>query len=583
MTGQTQIFPDMKKTVRRFLDGAGVRRGDGILAGVSGGADSVCLLYLLASLREEPGLRLSVVHVEHGIRGEESEADARFVRELCEGLQVPCRICRADVPRIAAERGLSLEEAGRAVRYSLFEEIRREEGAAWVAVAHNRGDLAETVLWNLARGSGLKGLTGIRPVSTLPAGSRQIHTPPGEEAVGTEEVPTGGEAVGTEEVLTGEEAVGTEEVPTGGAAPGAETAAVEQENGRAGSGEQRLLRPLLEFSRAQIEAGLTEIGAVWRTDSTNADTAYTRNRIRHSVLPAMAQVNERAAEHIAAAAGQAAAAEDYLERVTQQALAACLVPGPDAKTDGQMAGPAAETDDQVPGPAAQADGCLILDTAPLRALDPYIRSRVLREGVRRVMPGESLRDIGAVHIRMLEDLTAGSEGRSADLPGGLHARRSGGCLQLLRCAWPETDAEAAQICVPITGSGIVEAGGRRFVCEVLEGEGVPCHFPEKRYTKWLAYDTILECDGGGEPLCIRTRRPGDYLLTGGGHRQKLKEYLINEKVPREKRGALLLVARGSHVLWVVGGRLSEGAKVRPGDTACLRISLRQGTTQEGRA
>ena len=91
-----------------------------ILAGVSGGADSVCLLLLLCSLKSRLDLRLFVVHVEHGIRGEESLADARFVRDLCKRLSVPCQVCPVDVPGRAKRLGQSLEEAGREARYEIF-------------------------------------------------------------------------------------------------------------------------------------------------------------------------------------------------------------------------------------------------------------------------------------------------------------------------------------------------------------------------------------------------------------------------------------------------------------------------------
>ena len=140
-----------------------------ILAGVSGGADSVCLLLLLCSLKSRLDLRLFVVHVEHGIRGEESLADARFVRDLCKRLSVPCQVCPVDVPGRAKRLGQSLEEAGRTARYEIFErEARaleeRHGRKCRIAVAHNANDNAETMLYHLARGTGIRGLAGIPPV-----------------------------------------------------------------------------------------------------------------------------------------------------------------------------------------------------------------------------------------------------------------------------------------------------------------------------------------------------------------------------------------------------------------------------------
>ena len=141
-----------------------VRQGDGVIVGISGGADSVCLLSVLCALRDRMGLRLYGVHVHHGIRGEGADGDADFVKALCERMGVPAAICRYEVPRIASEKGWSLEEAGRNCRYEALEEERKKRGAAVIAVAHHRDDQAETVLMNLMRGSGLLGLSGMRPV-----------------------------------------------------------------------------------------------------------------------------------------------------------------------------------------------------------------------------------------------------------------------------------------------------------------------------------------------------------------------------------------------------------------------------------
>ena len=134
--------------------------GQKVVAGVSGGADSMCLLFLLYELRKELDFSLSVVHVEHGIRGEASEADAAYVEKICAELSIPCRIVHINAPGLAETKGESLEEAARNARYEEFE----KEDADRIAVAHHACDLAETVLFNLFRGSSLKGMGGISPV-----------------------------------------------------------------------------------------------------------------------------------------------------------------------------------------------------------------------------------------------------------------------------------------------------------------------------------------------------------------------------------------------------------------------------------
>ena len=154
----------MLKKVKNFIEQHHmIEAGEKILAGVSGGADSVCLLLLLAKLQEPLGFTLAAVHVEHGIRGEESLADAAFTERLCRDLGIPCRRYSVRAAEYARERGLSLEEAARELRYGCFRQACREEGAGKTAVAHHGGDSAETMLFHLARGTGIRGLGGIAP------------------------------------------------------------------------------------------------------------------------------------------------------------------------------------------------------------------------------------------------------------------------------------------------------------------------------------------------------------------------------------------------------------------------------------
>lgn len=139
-------------------------RGDGVLAAVSGGADSVCLLLLLHEMAAELGIKVFAFHMNHGIRGAEADRDERFVAELCEQLNIPLTVAHEKVEEYAAEHGLSGEEAGRILRYQHLGETAKKYQCAKIAVAHHEDDDAETVLLNLFRGSGLAGLSGIRPV-----------------------------------------------------------------------------------------------------------------------------------------------------------------------------------------------------------------------------------------------------------------------------------------------------------------------------------------------------------------------------------------------------------------------------------
>ena len=194
-----------------------VMQGDRIAVGLSGGADSVCLLLLLCGAREELGLDICAVHVHHGLRGAEADEDLSFAKELAERLGVEFESVRIDAREIARSKGVSVEEAGRGARY---EALRRRAAGGLVAVGHHLDDQAETILMNIVRGSGLAGAAGM--------------------------------------------------------------------DWRSGD----IIRPLLSVPRTEIEEWLRERGQSWRTDSTNLSDDYTRNRIRHSVMPVLADVKQ---------------------------------------------------------------------------------------------------------------------------------------------------------------------------------------------------------------------------------------------------------------------------------------------------
>ncbi len=145
--------------------------GDGILVGLSGGADSVCLFLVLMAMKQEWNLRLFPVHVHHNLRGEEADADERFCRSLCEKYGVSLTTVSVRVAGLAEENGWSVEEAGRNARYETFERLKKKWGCQKIAVAHHKNDQAETVLFQLLRGSRMKGLSGI------PAGRGTVIRP----------------------------------------------------------------------------------------------------------------------------------------------------------------------------------------------------------------------------------------------------------------------------------------------------------------------------------------------------------------------------------------------------------------------
>ncbi len=247
---------DLLLRVRRYVrEHALLAPGDSVLVGVSGGPDSVALLHLLARLADTMALRLHVAHLHHGLRGADADADAAFVARFAAELGLPCTVERADVATLAEAHHQTLEEAARHARYAFLARTARRVGATVIAVGHNADDQAETVLMHLLRGTGLAGLRGMLPATSLHADTSPL----------------------------------------------------------------RLIRPLLSVSRAEIEAYCAAHHLATRLDRSNLDTTFLRNRIRHEVLPYLQSLAPRLSRRLGNLAQTVQADYDLLQAVTSDA------------------------------------------------------------------------------------------------------------------------------------------------------------------------------------------------------------------------------------------------------------------------
>jgi len=323
-TGTTVALTDaVADAMGRLLPGWADAPG---IVAVSGGADSVALLTALRNHRP------IVAHVNHLLRGDESDAEERFVRELAERFAVPCRVLRIDVAREASDE--NLEAAARTVRYRWFAELAAELGAGWIATGHTADDQAETVLHRLIRGTGLQGLRGIAPIRR--------------------------------------------------------------------DGPVPVVRPLLGATRAEVVEHLAELGQAYRTDSSNADPRFTRNRIRHELLPLLKTFGTEVVRSLGRTAAQA---EEFFEeqRIAGERLLA-----------------------EVEFPAT-AD-VVTLDAAKLDALgEPAIRLLLRTLWARE---GWSMSAMTFAHWDRMAKIAKGAP--AADFPGGFHVRRAGRFLTIRR-------------------------------------------------------------------------------------------------------------------------------------------------------
>lgn len=466
--------------------------GDGVVLGVSGGADSVCLLFALHRLCGELGIRLYVVHVNHGVRPDAGR-DAAYAEELCRGLEVPFVLVEEDVQALARRQGCSTEEAGRQARYEAFAREMRRRQAQKIAVAHNAGDRAETMLLNLFRGTGLTGLGSIRPV------------------------------------------------------------------------RGRVVRPLLGLERREIEDYLKERRISYCQDSTNDTDAYTRNRIRRHILPYVEkEICSGAAAHLCRTADIFREIEDYMEEQIRQAEELCIV----REEAGQE------------GAASR----LTLVCSAFGNLHPAIQKGMLLSVLKELSPAH--KDMGAGQVEQMLALCMQPGNREIHLPQGIRAARSYDRVILERrqeadggeeisvsvpVPVPQSPGESLTCRIPggmlrLTRLERENLGGKALDSENFEKKSV--NLSENQCTKWF------DCDKIEELLEWRTRRTGDYLeirTPFGYGRKTIKTLFIDEKVPCRERDHIPLLAQGSHILWVAGGRICESCKISADTRQILQV------------
>ncbi len=406
---------------------------------LSGGADSVALLYAALEAADKYDISVSAVNVEHGIRGEESLEDTRFVKTLCEKEDVPLYLYAADIPRIAQEKSIGLEEAARQYRYAAYEEVLNEKGEDFVATAHHAGDNAESVLFHLFRGSALRGVSGIRPVLSK-------------------------------------------------------------------DGQKGIVRPFLSVTKEEILQYLRERGICWREDSSNADISYSRNFLRRNVLGAAKEQFPACEKRIYAFSCAAREDDEYLYKLASEKL-------------------------------LEQDGAVKIEADAPRPL--FLRACLLalqKLGVDK--------DYTGVNFEAIRSLCGAQNGTGADVLQGVRAVKEYGKIALYR---PEETGEA--LVYPFA-EGEFAFGTTRV--KIVRGE------QEAEDSGKVLY---LDADRLPDDCVLRLRREGDRFKKFGGGRKKLKDFLIEKKIPRRERDNLPLIASGQEIYAVCGVEISDLAKV----------------------
>ena len=458
--------------------------GESILAAVSGGADSMCMLVLLLRYARDNSHKLGVVHVDHGFRPEAAD-EAAYVRGFCADRNIPFFL--KTIEQGTCEK---TEEAARIRRYELISETADKEGYDLVALAHNANDRAETMLFNLFRGTGIKGLTSIRPV------------------------------------------------------------------------RDRYIRPILCLRRDEIESCLKEEGIWFFTDSTNLEDDYSRNRIRHHVIPEACTVNSRAVEHMNSLARDAEEICDLTASIAHKAY-----------------------NDSVRWEDADRDKGVMtaeMDVNAFILLHPVIQREVIRLIIFRMTP--HLKDIEREHIDTVRGLFFRDSNASADLPYGIRASREYDHVRINKKDKKAGDGQYDPGSVDLSGGINVDldtlkpddplavdvSPEERIVFSLIEtgkNDDKSGYMRSNEYTKCFDYDKINKF------LTIRHRCPGDRITVDEkGHRKDISGYMIDSKIPERLRDRILMIADGSDIIWIIGYRDSYAYRIGDETTRILKIT-----------
>lgn len=453
------LLSRVKTTVEKY---GLLEKGDKVLVALSGGADSVCLLYLLLKLKDEFALSFHIAHLNHSLRGVESDGDEEWVKTLAHELDIPIIVEKVDLLEWVRRKRGSLEDQAREVRYKFLSKVADEIDATKIAVGHTLDDQAETVLLRLLRGTGIPGVGGIRPR------------------------------------------------------------------------RDRVIRPLIEVGREEIMRYIQAEGLDYREDSSNLRQDYLRNRLRLELIPLLKRkFSSRITELLGRYAELAQIDDSYLETLAIGAFSSLVI--------------------------RSSPISLVLDWKRLMALHPSLGRRIVRIAIKKIKG--NLKGITSEQILSCFKLRTG---KKLYLRAGLVVKRQ---YENLVFSLGEKRHESFTYTLPTPGTLIMKEIGTAIVTDFIDKSFLP-----KDLKSPSPDEAYFDFDQVEPPLLVRNRRPGDRMRPLGmlGER-KLKDILIDNKIPRSEREKIPILADSRSILWIVGNRRSERAKIIPSTKKILRI------------
>jgi tRNA(Ile)-lysidine synthase len=511
--GASRTINRVRDNVLRYIrERKLMRAGDRVAVAVSGGADSVALLRVMLHLRIDLGIVLAVAHFNHGLRGEPSQADEAFVAELAKQLALEFFCGRGDVRDHALTHKLSLETAGRVLRYRWFAQIANDHQFDAVATAHTLDDQAETVLLKFLRGAGTRGLAGIYPVLEF--------------------------------------------------------------------GKTRVTRPLLNVSRAEVESYLESLGQPWREDETNLDRRFTRNRVRHDLLPLLErEFNPNIRALLADSAELSRAEQDYWQALVDLELAQRLDPAQDARVElNSDTIDQAERDRKTHAkrgidavarmqPDPNADARVVRRFSAASQPPPFYSQPASAGDISSIRPSPGLLlkgfpklplalqrrllkafpdscglTLDFAHVEKLLHCALG-ERPKAELPSGWLAERRGNSLQLRPPAAAPVSSPDYEYTLPVPGEVRIAELNLTVRALIVAPESA-LETPS---------GTLLNAALSGAEFTVRNWRPGDRFWPAHSRsEEKLKRLFAEKHIPAEQRPSWPVILRRAEIVWVQG-------------------------------
>lgn len=445
-----------------------VERKDKILIAVSGGVDSTVLLDLFNAVKEKFDLQLQVIHINHGLRGSESDSDADFVMEFARRYHLPCLQKRVDTRTYAISNKLSIEDSARILRYRFFDDMLRATQFNKVAMAHNADDQAETILDHLMRGSGIRGLAGI---------------------------------------------------------------AIERDH---------YIRPLLNFSRHDIEHYASDNKIKYRIDSSNWELKYKRNRIRHELIPYIKrEFNPKISQVLIRSGEIFRETENYLMSQAAEALKTCLL--------------------------SSKSNEIVLHLprflSAISIIQQYIIFNILEKlGMHKSLIRYQIMD------RILKLAQEGKSGNRVQMSDDWEV-----VISRDQLVFHERFSENFMLEVKVNETYYLFRGEVTFRTEIVEpSEKIP-EFSSDPTIEYIDFDKIQL------PLYLRNPQKGDKFrpLNMRGEK-KLSDFFIDEKVPNYLRGRVPVLECQDGIIWVCGYRIDDRYKISKNTKQILRIEICEG-------